>query len=102
MADLTKLFREHRVFRPAPERLTLYVLIERLSDGKFSVNATEFLYDRDDLRERMAEVAATTADLMLDEDRSAHGEFFETIAEAIDAHEREFADVKDWIADAQD
>ncbi|HEY9552110.1 hypothetical protein [Allosphingosinicella sp.] len=101
MANPHNLYREHRVYARKANELVLFVCLERLSDGKFAVSQAEFLREGDDLKERMAQIAATVVELMLDEDPVERVEFFDTIVEAVSSHEHAFADMDEWVANAQ-
>jgi hypothetical protein len=84
-----------------PDELVLFVCLERVADGKFAVSQAEFLRQGDNLKDRMAEIAATVVELLLDEDPTERVEFFDTITEAVSSHEHAFADMDEWVPNAE-
>jgi hypothetical protein len=100
LADTLLLYSEHRVFCRKSSELVLFVCLERISDGKFAVNQAEFIRVGDRLSERSAQIAATTVELLLDDERLEQLEFFDAIDEAIAAHEHAFADMEEWLPNA--
>lgn len=95
------LYREHRIFAHDSGALVLRICFERLSDGHFAVVHTEFLRETDNLTLRLAEISVTTAILMLDPEQPGLWEFFPTVSLAIAKNDAAFADMNEWIKNAQ-
>jgi hypothetical protein len=94
-------YREHRVYHHRGDALLLRVCFERLSDGKYAVCQTELLREADDLAKRLSQAAVTTAELLLDPEQPTLWDFRASLSEAIDAHDQAFAEMNQWIANAE-
>ncbi len=97
---IQQLYREHRIFAHDGEAVVVRICFERLFDGHFAVVHTEFLRETDNLASRLAEISATTAELMLDPEQPGLWEFCPTVAAAIATNEAGFADMIEWIKNA--
>jgi hypothetical protein len=100
LAKAFPLYREHRVLAHRAGALVIFVCIERLSDSSFAVSQAEFLYEDDDYRKRLTEIADNTVMLLLDPETPAEWEFLPTLEEAIAAHEAAFEGFVEQVTNA--
>jgi len=88
-----KLFREHRVYGKAGARSVLYVCLEDLQTGRFTVQQAEY-FDRDETSERAAQIASLTLELFAEKSRDT-AIWSTSLLEAIAAHNAYFGDFFD-------
>ncbi len=91
MSETTEpLFREHRIWRrPGVERALRYVLFEDLSTGRFAVQSCDVFPTTAD---NVAWLESSIGELMADEDPGERSGWHASIAEAIDAFDKAFAE----------
>jgi len=90
LANDQPLYRELRLYTQKGDALVLYVGLERLTDGQFSVCQAEFLYEDDDLEKRLADIAFNTASMVLGLEEVSDCDFHPSIEDAVAAHDRDF------------
>ena len=98
---MAEFYREQRVIGHDRDALVIRVCFERLSDGQSAVAHTEFVREEDHLDKRLAEIAHTTAELLLDAEQPALWDFRPSLVEAISAHDEIFADFVERIKNAE-
>jgi hypothetical protein len=82
------LFREHRIFGETGNRSVIYICLEDLQTGRFTIQQAEF-FDPDDASSRAGPISSLTLELFAERPRNTatwHG----SILDAIAAHNEDF------------
>jgi hypothetical protein len=90
---MRQLYKEHRVFSHlGNSRIAMYVCLERIDDGLFSVHMAQFFNASTiaDLSKDLAAAELTSVELLSETEPSERCQWHSSIGEAIDAHDHEF------------
>lgn len=82
-------YKKHTVFRRRGNDIIVYVCLERVGHESFSVHQAEFI-PHAEVKRAMADIEATFLELFIDEDPGTRCEWFPSLQEAIEDHDRAF------------
>jgi hypothetical protein len=87
-------YRKLQVLEHRDGDLLVRICFERLTDGFFAVPVTEYLREDMDISRRQREMEENILELLIDPETPDSWDFFETLEQAINNHDREFAEMK--------
>lgn len=83
------IYKKHTVLRRNGNDITIYVCLERVGSDKFAVHQAEFI-PHEEVILAMADVDANFLELFSDEDPGERCEWFSSLQEAIEEHDKAF------------